>query len=215
MLCIVCAKIIAFTLKKQLFYKNILFFYHLNLFDLSLKLNGFPIKKATHDLELIHKKNEIDFEAYVLQKKAEIVNYHLQNNSFYKSLNNNITEWKCIPVLTKGYLQQPINQRLSKGFNSKNVYVNKTSGSSGDPFIFAKDKYCHALTWALIQNRFSWFNLDFNTSKQARFYGIQQLKVISVNKFLPFSVFCHNLLQLFLIIHRILALNLDLKVRHS
>lgn len=144
----------------------------MNLFDLSLKLNGFPITKARHDLELIHKKNEIDFEAYVLNKREGILNYHLQNNCFYKSLNNNITDWKSIPVLTKRDLQQPLNQRLSRGFTQKNVYVNKTSGSSGDPFIFAKDKYCHALTWALIQDRFSWFNLDFNTSKQARFYGI-------------------------------------------
>ena len=144
----------------------------MNLFNLSLKLNGFPITKASHDLELIHKKNEIDFEAFVLSKRESIVNYHLQNNSFYKSLNNNITDWKSIPILTKSHLQQPLNFRLSNGFTNKNIYINKTSGSSGDPFIFAKDKYCHALTWAIIQDRFSWFDLDFNTSKQARFYGI-------------------------------------------
>jgi phenylacetate-CoA ligase len=52
------------------------------------------------------------------------------------------------------------------------VYLNKTSGSSGDPFIFAKDKWCHAMTWAEIMNRFSWHDIDFNTSMQARFYGI-------------------------------------------
>jgi phenylacetate-CoA ligase len=144
----------------------------LNLFNISLKLNGFPIKKAMHDLEIIHEKNETDFENYILEKKENIVNYHLQNNTFYQSLNNNITNWNKIPVLTKRDLQIPLNKRLSNGFSAKNVYVNKTSGSSGDPFIFAKDKYCHALTWAVIQNRFSWFNLDFNTSKQARFYGI-------------------------------------------
>ena len=28
------------------------------------------------------------------------------------------------------------------------------------------------MTWAIIQDRFGWFNLDFNSSKQARFYGI-------------------------------------------
>src|SRR5690606_31891454 len=42
----------------------------------------------------------------------------------------------------------------------------------GDPFIFAKDKFCHALTWAGFQDRYSWFDLDINQSKQARFYGI-------------------------------------------
>lgn len=74
--------------------------------------------------------------------------------------------------MTKQHLQQPLEQRLGNGFTRSVVYINKTSGSFGDPFIFAKDKWCHALTWAEIMNRFSWYNLDFNTSKQARFYGI-------------------------------------------
>ncbi|MFD2822491.1 phenylacetate--CoA ligase family protein [Lacinutrix iliipiscaria] len=146
----------------------------MNLFDISLRLNGFPIKKASRALEMIQDKNDRDFEAYILLKQQEIVNYHLQNNSYYKSLikNPTITNWNKIPVMTKRDLQQPLNKRLSEGFTSKNVYINKTSGSSGDPFVFAKDKYCHALTWAVIKNRFAWFDLDFNTSKQARFYGI-------------------------------------------
>ncbi len=79
--------------------------------------------------------------------------------------------------MTKRDLQQPLNNRLSDGFTTKNVYINKTSGSSGDPFIFAKDKFCHALTWAGFIDRYSWFNLDFNTSKQARFYGIPLNKI--------------------------------------
>ena len=74
-------------------------------------------------------------------------------------------------------MQQPLVERLSNGFTAKNSYVNKTSGSSGDPFIFAKDKWSHALTWAVIQDRFSWYSIDFNRSKQARFYGIPLDKI--------------------------------------
>ncbi|WP_415865226.1 phenylacetate--CoA ligase family protein [Thalassobellus suaedae] len=74
--------------------------------------------------------------------------------------------------MTKRDLQHPLQQRLSDGFTTKNIYINKTSGSSGDPFIFAKDKFCHALTWAGFINKYNWFDLNFNTSKQARFYGI-------------------------------------------
>jgi len=94
-------------------------------------------------------------------------------------------------------LQQPLEQRLSDGYTTKNVYVNKTSGSSGDPFIFAKDKWCHAMTWVQIMNRFGWYGIDFNTSKQARFYGIpldkkgyykERLKDFFSNRF-RFSVF--------------------------
>ena len=146
----------------------------MNLFDLSLQLNGFPIRKAKRVLKQVQQKNETDFLQYITQKKEEIVAYHLKHNAFYKALTKNIyiSDWNTIPVMTKRDLQQPLADRLSDSFTTNNVYVNKTSGSSGDPFIFAKDKFCHAMTWAIIQDRFSWFNLSFNISKQARFYGI-------------------------------------------
>ncbi|PTM09201.1 MAG: AMP-binding protein [Bacteroidetes bacterium] len=151
----------------------------MNLFDLSLQVNGFPIGKAKTILEEIQRKSKSEYETYLNQKKIEIVAYHLQHNAFYKELTKNTkaTEWHNIHIMTKSDLQQSLNSRFSEGFTSKNTYVNKTSGSSGDPFIFAKDKFCHALTWAVIQNRFGWFDLDFNTSKQARFYGIPLDKI--------------------------------------
>ncbi len=146
----------------------------MKLFDLSLKMNGFAIDKAKQVLSEIETINEDDFLAYVESRKTEILQFHLEHNSFYKSFGKsiNLENWKSVPVMTKAHLQQPISKRLSKGYNLKNVYLNKTSGSSGKPFIFAKDKWCHAMTWAEITNRFSWYNIDFNTSKQARFYGI-------------------------------------------
>ncbi|MEZ4796944.1 MAG: phenylacetate--CoA ligase family protein [Flavobacteriaceae bacterium] len=171
----------------------------LNLFDLSLKFNGFPIRKAELVLKDIQQKNEKEFEAYINAKKQDIVSYHLQNTPFYNlhAQKINLDDWNTIPVLTKQDLQQPLKDRLSNEFTVKNVYVNKTSGSSGDPFIFAKDKFSHALTWAVIKNRFGWFGLDFNTSKQARFYGIpldrkgyykERLKDFFSNRY-RFSVF--------------------------
>ena len=146
----------------------------MNLFDLSLKFNGFPIKEANSVLSSIQKFDEEEFNFYVEQRKKEIVNYHLKYNSFYKTIfkTSEFSTWETVPVMTKRDLQQPLKDRLSEEFSPKNVYINKTSGSSGDPFVFAKDKFCHALTWSLIQNRFGWFDLDFNHSKQARFYGI-------------------------------------------
>lgn len=139
-----------------------------------MRFNGFPLGKARRLLETIQQQNSTDFEKYSLQKRQDIVNYHLKHNPFYKSLTKltHFENWDTIPVMTKRDLQAPLKQRFSDGFTTKNVYVNKTSGSSGDPFIFAKDKFCHALTWAVIQNRFGWYDLDFNSSMQARFYGI-------------------------------------------
>ncbi len=146
----------------------------MRLFDFSLKVNGFDIDKAKKALSEIQNKSDDDFNTYGAQQKIAIVDYHLKHNSFYKSFGTsiNLNDWNSIPIMTKRHLQQPIEERLSDGFNPKNVYLNKTSGSSGDPFIFAKDKWCHAMTWAQIMNRFSWYSIDFNHSKQARFYGI-------------------------------------------
>ncbi len=146
----------------------------LHFFNFSLKLNGFPIESATKEWNKIQNIPEDDFIDYLEQKKQEILNYHQKNNVFYKFFIGKIylNSWENIPIMQKKDLQKPLQERLSKGFHSKNVYVNSTSGSSGHPFIFAKDKWCHALTWASNAHRFGWFDIDFNTSCQARFYGI-------------------------------------------
>src|SRR5690606_20624046 len=145
-----------------------------NLFNLSLKLNGFPIEEAKATLKAIEKKNDTDFTAYIETKKQDIVAFHLKHNPFYKRFAKDldIVDWNSIPVMTKRDLQQPLANRLSEGFSKKNVRIHKTSGSSGDPFIFAKDKFCHALTWAKIMDYYNWHGINAATSKQARFYGI-------------------------------------------
>lgn len=144
------------------------------LFDLTLKINGFDIDKANAEFEQILKITEAEYPNFIHSKKNEIVNYHLQNNSFYSKIvgRNSFDNWNDLPVLTKKDLQKPLLERLSNGYSEKSVFINKTSGSSGDPFVFAKDKYVHALTWASIIYRFGWYGIDFNSSYQARFYGI-------------------------------------------
>lgn len=144
------------------------------LFDLSLQINGFPIKKAKAELRKIQSIPEQEFEAFIENKKHEIVEFHLKNNTSYQKIVGKTTfdKWEELPIMTKKDFQKPLIERLSKGFSPKNVYINKTSGSSGDPFIFAKDKFSHALTWATNINRFAWHGIDFNNSYQARFYGI-------------------------------------------
>jgi phenylacetate-CoA ligase len=144
------------------------------LFNLTLKLSGFPIKKAQVEFNKTINLSEAEAEIFIENKKQEIVNFHLQNNSFYQELvgSKMYKNWNDLPVLNKKNLQKPLKERLSVGYPENKVFVNKTSGSSGDPFIFAKDKYAHAVTWASIIYRFGWYNIDFNKSYQARFYGI-------------------------------------------
>lgn len=141
---------------------------------MSLRLNGFPIQKAALELNRILSLSEAEHLLFVESKKKEIVDYHLKHNLSYRKFvgKTAVENWDELPVMTKKEFQKPLKERLSKGFTVKTVYVNKTSGSSGHPFVFAKDKFCHALTWANNICRFDWYGIDFNSSLQARFYGI-------------------------------------------
>ncbi|MBC3758479.1 phenylacetate--CoA ligase family protein [Hyunsoonleella sp. SJ7] len=146
----------------------------MNFFNLSLQLKGFPIKKAKQDFAEIQSQSEDEFIAYIQNKKRQILEYHLNNNPFYKNFvkGADLSDWNSIPIIHKSDLQIPLAQRLSTGFTTKNCHLHKTSGSSGTPLIFAKDKYCHALTWANFMDRYALFGIDVETSKQARFYGM-------------------------------------------
>lgn len=137
------------------------------------------MRRAKIDFNTIKSIDTNNYNDYIRLKKNGILNFHLKNNSFYQKLVNkeNIPNWNDLPVLTKKDFQQPLENRLSNGYSKKNSYTNKTSGSSGNPFVFAKDKYCHALTWIEFIDRYSWYNINLDHSYQARFYGIPLNKI--------------------------------------
>ena len=146
----------------------------MNRFERVLEFSGFPIKKAQQHLLQIERDLQRDSLAYAEKHCKAIVEYHKKNNPFYSSFigKKNIKNWQDNPIMTKADLQKPLQDRLSDSFSLKNVFVNKTSGSSGHPFSFAKDKYAHALTWANIINLYKQHDIEMGKSLEARFYGI-------------------------------------------
>ncbi|WGD35756.1 phenylacetate--CoA ligase family protein [Olleya sp. YS] len=146
----------------------------MKLFEWSLRLKGFPINEAKKTLNVIEKLTTEQYNNYLSKQLLAIVDFHLKHTPFYKSLCKGIdtSNWNDLPVLNKSSLQQPLDNRLSDKYTPKTIYTNKTSGSSGTPFVFAKDNFAHAMTWVTFMQRYGWFNIDLNTSKQARFYGI-------------------------------------------
>ncbi|WP_445159232.1 phenylacetate--CoA ligase family protein [Mesohalobacter salilacus] len=146
----------------------------MNRFERVLELSGFALKSAKQHLLQIEKELQKDTNAYVKKKRQDIFHYHLKHNSFYQKFvnQNDIQSWDDIPIMTKANLQQPLEERLSEGYKLKDVFVSKTSGSSGHPFSFAKDKYCHALTWANIIKLYQQHDIEMGKSLEARFYGI-------------------------------------------
>ena len=82
----------------------------ISLFDISLQLNGFPIKKAKVELDRIVNLSEEDYLIFLQNKKQEIVAFHLQNNSFYQELVGNkiAPKWEDLHFLFKQNLQKPL-----------------------------------------------------------------------------------------------------------
>ncbi len=145
----------------------------LKLFDWSLKLNGFPLDWAKAELQKTLDVPAENYAGFTQARARAIAEFHLKHNAFYRELTktNQFTDWQSLPVMSKSDFQRPLTERLSDGFSKKSVFINSTSGSSGHPMVFAKDKKAHAVIWANIIRRFGWYGIDFNTSLQARFYG--------------------------------------------
>ena len=91
------------------------------MFELTLKMNRFPISEAKAQLLKIQSIPESDFKDYVLKKRQEIFDFHISENPFYQNFlsSKKITSWEDIPVMQKADLQKPLVERLSKGFSKK------------------------------------------------------------------------------------------------
>ena len=146
-----------------------------SFFKFLFVIRGYPMKKADDQLKFIHSLSEKDRSAYQMEKAFEIFEFHKANNPHYKTYLGKKSEpksWQEIPVFTKKDLQVPLDKRLSKGYTRKNVFLNRTSGSSGMPLYFSKDKFAHAISWAVVNHRFSQHGIRYGSDLQARFYGM-------------------------------------------
>jgi phenylacetate-CoA ligase len=125
-------------------------------------------------------------------KCREIAKHHFDHNAFYRQAVGGAfpDKWTDLPILTKQHYQQPLPQLLADGYRPKDVYVANTSGSTGNPFYFAKDKLAHALTWVSAFEAYRHYGLHGN-SLQARFFGIplsgksrliEQIKDFAMNR---------------------------------
>lgn len=144
----------------------------LNIVDL-LKFQNYPIEAAQNELTRIQSFSKDQFEDWKTKKSWETVNFHFENNPLYKKLVGKYLpdRWEDLPIVKKRDLQCDFNEKLSRGFSKKELHFGNTSGSSGIPLKFAKDKYTHSITWALILDRYKKVGISPNDF-QARFYGI-------------------------------------------
>ena len=167
-------------------------------FERTLIANGFPIKKAERDHLRFSSLPANQLVEWIENQRKAIVRHHLEHSPYYRKLvldhlqggfpqkeALNGTEavetllsedlealWSRLPIMTKGDLQRPLSERYAAGYNAKNTHKHKTSGSSGHPFVFVKDRYAHAYSWAEIKQLYAKWGIQLGVDLEARFYGI-------------------------------------------
>lgn len=139
-----------------------------NWFLLTLRLKGIPIGRAQkfyQGLKGNYQRNPLRYA----ERKWDTVTYHRKNNPWYSGIAAGKSEWDDLPVLTKQSFQG--NAVITPAYRDVH-YASKTSGSSGTPLFYYKDKFAHALTWAEIMDRYRQHGIIYGQSLQARFYAI-------------------------------------------
>ncbi len=146
----------------------------MNLFKLTFLLNKIPIKLALAEYEFRLSLKDADFSILLENKKWEIFEYHKKSNPFYSGLleGTEISQWDDIPILTKSNFQSAGAGCFNPFLDKNDMILGKTSGSSGIPLKYSRDKFSHALLWANILSEYRKIGIEYGKSKQARFYGI-------------------------------------------
>lgn len=168
-------------------------------FERTLQVSGFPIKKAENDYLRFKRFSEDQKLGWIQKQRKALVRHHLEHSSFYRELvldhlqgrpqkkSSDLLEseiidallnedleslWAQLPIMTKSDLQRPLSERFAHGYSPRNTHKHKTSGSSGHPFVFVKDRYAHAYSWAEIKQLYLGWGIELGRDLEARFYGI-------------------------------------------
>ncbi|NVJ86772.1 MAG: phenylacetate--CoA ligase family protein [Algoriphagus sp.] len=142
-----------------------------------LRLKNYPLDKAFVELDRIQSFSKEEYFQWQEKKKWDLVKFHHNHNPLYKKLVGKYLpdSWEELPIVKKKDLQQNSDLWLSEGINKKDLHFGSTSGSSGLPLKFARDKFCHSLIWALILDRYQKVGIS-SSDFQARFFGIPLAK---------------------------------------
>lgn len=141
-----------------------------SLFEIIYNFKHYNIDSSLKDIQKIKDLSNKEFKNWQNEKKKKILKYHFENNNLYKEFISNLnSDWNSIKVVEKALLQDDINKLISKPYKLEELYKNKTSGSSGKPFVFTKDYYTQSRVWAARKHFLLENGLDLS-SKQAIFY---------------------------------------------
>lgn len=138
----------------------------MNRYEFVQHLQGLDVVAATEELAS-------SIKCPMRKRIDAIVNYHIEHNPLYRSklVNNPFGSFEDLPIMRKMDFQKPLKELISDEYKIRDLYVHNTSGSSGNPFFYAKNKESHAIVHSILQRLYSEHGIAM-CDKQARFYGI-------------------------------------------
>lgn len=138
-------------------------------------MNRYELVQRLQGLDVVAARERLGMESLLSmdERKHAIVEYHSQHNPLYQEKLDGgaFVRFEDLPIIRKPDFQKPLETIISDEYKVKDLYVGNTSGSSGHPFYYAKNKEAHAAVHAIIERLYGEHGLSL-CDKQARFYGI-------------------------------------------
>lgn len=138
-------------------------------------INRYEFIQHLQGLDVVAAKKLLEKEAIrsSMERRKAIVEYHALHSPIYKEKLNGFlpNDFESLPIIKKSDFQRPLETLISDEYSLRDLYIGNTSGSSGHPFFYAKNKESHAIVHAIIERLYAEHGLSV-CDKQARFYGI-------------------------------------------
>jgi phenylacetate-CoA ligase len=141
-------------------------------------LRGEPVDRFRQEIGKFHTLSREEMDRVQSDKLNRLLSYLYANNDFYRPLLSKEGfdpedlsggfDFEELPFLTK-----PLIQRFERGMISSGHFRlsnRHTSGSSGDPMGFAKDRAASACMDAMMHEMYSWHGIELG-DRQARVWG--------------------------------------------
>jgi phenylacetate-CoA ligase len=142
-------------------------------------IKGENVLKCLRNVKQVERMGKDDLRNYQWKKLKEIISYSCENIPYYKELLrssklsvkdiNAEKDLLLVPVLSKNIIRQ--NLEKFKNTKIKKLQIRSTSGSTGNPLIFYKDRFATAYMDAVMYHSYSWHGINIG-DKQARFWGM-------------------------------------------
>jgi phenylacetate-CoA ligase len=142
-------------------------------------MRGEPIVSALSEVRMVEKYSKEEIDKYQIDRVNGLIHYSIENVPFYKRQYagicrqdlpiRNYDDLLRLPVITKDTVKGNITDLIST--EPMRVSKRTTSGSSGQPLIFYKDRRGSAFMDAVMYHTYSWHGIRIG-DRQARFWGL-------------------------------------------